>query len=65
MPTTVFEASGLLRGSSGAALETCLRRQPGIYSVAANPVSQTVTIGYDEAVIAEPAIRQMIEGFGC
>jgi hypothetical protein len=40
----VFEAGGLLRASSAAGLEMFLGRQQGIGAVAANPVSQTVTV---------------------
>ncbi len=54
---TVFEAGGLLRASSAAALEAHLRREPGIHHVEANPVSQVVTVGYDEARIGPERIR--------
>ena len=52
MTETVFEAAGLLRGSSAAALQSHLLREPGIHHAEANPVSQVVTIGYDEATIS-------------
>ena len=47
MADDVFEAGGLLRASSAAALEQFLARQPGIHGADANPVSQTVTVHYD------------------
>ena len=61
----VFEAGGLLRASSAAALEEFLRRQAGIHDVEANPVSQTVTVHYDQAVLTSDDIRTLIERFGC
>ena len=47
MTEGVYEAAGLLRGSTAAALETFLRRQDGIAGADANPVSQTVTVRHD------------------
>ena len=61
----VFEAGGLLRASSAAALEEFLRRQAGIHDVEANPVSQAVTVQYDRAVLTPDGIRVLIERFGC
>ncbi len=65
MTETVFEAAGLLRGSSAAALQRHLLRQPAIHHVEANAVSQVVTVGYDEARITPERIRQLIADFGC
>ena len=67
MREVVLEAGGLLRGSSGPALERVLRRQPGIDHVDANYLSHTVTIGYDEATITEAELRRLIEecGYHC
>ncbi len=62
---TVFEAAGLLRGSSAAALQRHLLRAPGIHHAEANPVSQVVTVGYDETQIGADSIRQLIGDFGC
>jgi len=62
---TVFEAAGLLRGSSAAALQRHLLRAPGIHHAEANPVSQVVTVGYDETQIGAERIRQLIGDFGC
>ncbi len=63
----VFEAGGLLRGSTGPALETALRRYSGVLHVEANPVSGTVTVGFDEVRVTEADIRTLIEqcGFHC
>jgi Cu2+-exporting ATPase len=63
----VFEAQGLLRGSSAPALETALRRYRGIYHVEANAVSQTVTVGYDETIVGPDDVRKAIEqcGYHC
>jgi len=67
MREVVFEAGGLLRGSSAPALETFLRRQSGIHHVEASTMSQSVTIGYDEMAITEADIRRLIEtcGYHC
>ncbi|OJV93023.1 MAG: copper-translocating P-type ATPase [Chloroflexi bacterium 54-19] len=63
----VLEAGGMLQGSSGPALETFLRRHPGIQLAEANYMSSTVTVGYDETVISPPEIGQLIEqcGYHC
>jgi len=65
MTETVFEAAGLLRASSAAALERYLLRESGIQHADANPVSQVVTVGFDESRIGTDRIRELIEGFGC
>lgn len=67
MKESVFEAGGLLRGSSAPALETFLRRQPGIHRVEANYMSDTATIMYDETAVSEAEIRSLIErcGYHC
>jgi hypothetical protein len=61
----VFEARGLLRASSAAALEVYLRRRGGIHGAEANAVSQTVTVHYDEASLTAEDVRALIERFGC
>ncbi|MEW5745073.1 MAG: heavy metal translocating P-type ATPase [Nitrospirota bacterium] len=63
----VFEAGGLLRGSSGPALETFLRRQPGVHRAEASYMSETVTVAYDEDVVTESAVRDLIGqcGYHC
>ena len=65
MTSAVFEAGGLLRASSAAGLESFLRRQPHIEDAQANPVSQTVTVGYDDARLSADKVRALIEHFGC
>jgi Cu2+-exporting ATPase len=61
----VFEAGGLLRASSAAALQEFLEREDGIQAVEANPVSQTVNVTYDEATVTADDVRGLIERFGC
>ena len=61
----VFEAGGLLRASSAAALQEFLGREHGIQAVEANPVSQTVNVTYDEAALTADDVRELIERFGC
>lgn len=65
MAEAVFEAGGLLRASSAAALERYLARRAGIQRVDANPVAQEVTVAYDEAIFDADAVRALIAGFGC
>jgi Cu2+-exporting ATPase len=67
MREIVLEAGGLLHGSAGPALEAHLRRQAGIHHVAVNPVSGTLTVGYDETAILEIEIQRLIGecGYHC
>ncbi len=67
MKESVFEAGGLLRGSSAPALESYLRRRPGIHRVEANYMSDTATVMYDENAVSEGEIRRLIEecGYHC
>ena len=67
MREVVLEAGGLLRGSSGPALETFLGRVPGIHHANANYLSDTVVVGFDEDRIGEPDVRGLIEqcGYHC
>lgn len=67
MIEAVFEAKGLLRGSSAPALEAYLRRQPGIHRVEANYMSDTATVMYDDGTISEAEIRRLIQecGYHC
>jgi len=67
MQEVVLHAGGLLHGSAGPALEAHLRRQPGIYHVAVNPVSGTLTVGYDETAILEVELHRLIRecGYHC
>lgn len=65
MTSSVFEAGGLLRASSSGGLEGYLRRRKGVELAKANPVSQTVTVRYDESVLTADDVRALIERFGC
>lgn len=49
----VLEAGGLLRGSSGPALESVLLRHRGVERAEASYMSETVNVGYDEDRIRE------------
>ena len=64
MKEVVLEAGGLPRGSSAPALQSFLSRQPGIHNAEASYMSETVTVCYDEAVITEAKIRDLIEECG-
>ena len=67
MQEVVLEAGGLLHGSSGPALESFLRRHPGVHEVEANHLSDSVTIRYDERVVKQDELRRLIEecGYHC
>jgi Cu2+-exporting ATPase len=61
----VFEAGGILRASSARGLEEFLKRQRGVERAEANPVSQSVTVDFDEARLTADDVRALIERFGC
>ncbi len=65
MISGIFDAGGLLRASTAAGLQEYLRRNHGIQAAEANPVSQAVTVTYDEAAVTADDIRRLIERFGC
>lgn len=65
MTNGIFEAGSLLRASSAGSLEGFLQRQRGVENAEANPVSQTVTVRYDEAALTADGVRALIERFGC
>ncbi|MEW6636972.1 MAG: HAD-IC family P-type ATPase, partial [Actinomycetota bacterium] len=65
MKEVVLEAGGLLRGSSGPALESFLLRHRGIHRAEASYMSETVTVEYDEAEISEEELYGLIEDCGC
>ena len=67
MREVVLEAGGLLRGSSAPALQTFLRRQTGVHHAEANYLSETVTVGFDEAVTSQAEVERLIEecGYHC
>lgn len=46
-----------MRASSGPALETFLRRAPGVHHANANYLSGTVVVGFDDDRISEAEIR--------
>jgi len=60
----VLEAGGLLRGSSAPALDTFLRRHAGIHRAESNSLNGTVTVAYDESMISQAQIEQLIEECG-
>ena len=65
MTSNVFEAGGLLRASSSRGLEEYLERHTGVERAEANPVSQTVTVRFDESVVSADDVRGLIQAFGC
>ncbi len=67
MTQVVLETGGIFRGSSAAALQAVLERQPGVHHAEVNPVSQTATIAFDESVVSEADLRRLVEtcGYHC
>ena len=63
----VLEAGGLLRGSSAPALQTVLRRLPGVERVEANYLSDSVTVAFDESLVSQELIERTIRecGYHC
>lgn len=64
MISGVLEAGGLLRASTAGSFEQYLRRQGGVDGAEADPVSQFVTVRYDDAVLSAGDVRNLIEQFG-
>ena len=62
--TAVLEMAGVGWASEKLVVESTLRRLPGVRSVDANPVSQTVTVVYDPAVTRVAELRQWVEDCG-
>ena len=60
----VLEAGGLLGGSSAPALDTFLRRQPGMHRAESNFLNGTVTVAYDESMISQATIERLIKECG-
>ncbi|HLG06445.1 MAG TPA: heavy-metal-associated domain-containing protein, partial [Gemmatimonadales bacterium] len=64
MREAILEALGMLRGSTGPALQSFLMRQRGVHHAAANPAGDTVTVHYDEALVTKAELRRYIEQCG-
>ena len=60
----VLEAAGLVRGSTGPAVQAFLRRQPGVLDAEANPLSDSVTVTYDEDRVSQADLQRWIEECG-
>ncbi|HEX2708443.1 MAG TPA: heavy-metal-associated domain-containing protein, partial [Solirubrobacterales bacterium] len=58
--TAVLEASGMLRASEKAVVETVIGRRPGVKEVEANPVAQTATVSYDPAETSVEELRRWV-----
>ena len=63
----VLEARGLQRGSYAPALQTVLRRTPGVHDAEANAFTDSVTVHFDSTAVSEDELRRVIEacGFHC
>ena len=58
--TAVLEVGGLHWASSQGAVESALRRRPGVVDVEASAVSQTAPVTYDPARTSVPDLTQWI-----
>jgi Cu2+-exporting ATPase len=67
LATAVLEASGMLRASEKAVVESALGRRPGVEEVEANPVAQTANVVYDPSVTSVEELRRWVTdcGFHC
>jgi len=62
--TAVLEASGMLRASEKAVVESAIGRRPGVIEVEANPVSQTANVTYDPSETSLEDLRRWVEDCG-
>ena len=62
--TVVLDVRGVLRATEKAVVETVLRRRPGVGRVAANPVSQTATVTFDQGVTSVRELARCLEACG-
>ena len=60
----VLDVRGLLRATEKAVVETVLCRRPGVHRVAANPVSQTATVTFDQGVTSVLELARCLEERG-
>ncbi len=65
--TVVLKASGMLRASEKAVVESAVGRRPGVLEVEANPVAQTATVTYDPGQASVEELRDWIVecGYHC
>ncbi len=64
LATVVLDVRGLRRATEKSVVETVLCRRPGVHRVAANPVSQTATVTFDQAVTSVRELARCIEQCG-
>ena len=64
MKEIVLEAAGMLRGSTGPALESFLLRRPGVHRAEASVVSGTVTVCFDESAVTAKQLAGLVEECG-
>lgn len=64
MKTSIIEVGEILSPLSARGVEKQLMRLPGVKRVEVNPVSDTATVTYDEAVIDLKTIKKRVEACG-
>ena len=64
MKTSIIEVGEILSPLSARGVEKQLMRLPGVKRVEVNPVSDTATVAYDEAVIDLQTIKKRVEECG-
>ncbi|MFJ8819661.1 heavy metal translocating P-type ATPase [Amycolatopsis thermoflava] len=65
--TVVLDVRGLLRASEANVVDARLRRQPGVFDIATNPVAQTATVTFDPARTSVAVLRRWVQqcGYHC
>jgi Cu2+-exporting ATPase len=64
LSATVLHTGGLHFASEKAVVERALGAQPGVSSVACNPVAQTTTVGFDPSRTSIAELRRCVEACG-
>lgn len=62
--TVVLDCRGLQYATEKSVVDTILHRRPGVHRVATNPVSQTATVTFDDAVTSVRELARCIEECG-
>lgn len=64
LATVVLDVRGLQYATEKSVVDAVLRRRPGVHRVAANPVSQTATVTFDQGVTSVRELARCIEKCG-
>ena len=64
LATVILDVRALQYATEKFVVDTVLRRRPGVYRVAANPVSQTATVTFDPGVTSVRELARCLQGCG-